>query len=147
NLEQAQSALNDFYQQWQHESLVVNQWFSVQAGSSRLGTVAYVNALLEHSAFDWRNPNKIRAVIGAFTNQSLVHFNQEDGAGYKTLVSAILRLNRTNPQIAARLLTPLTRWKRLLPRQSELIKQQLESILDSGELSKDVYEVVSKSLI
>lgn len=147
NLEQAQSALNDFYQQWQHESLVVNQWFSVQAGSSRLGTVAYVNALLEHSAFDWRNPNKIRAVIGAFTNQSLVHFHQEDGAGYKTLVSAILRLNRTNPQIAARLLTPLTRWKRLLPRQSELIKQQLESILDSGELSKDVYEVVSKSLI
>ncbi len=144
---QAQAALNDFYQQWQHDSLVINQWFTVQAGSAVLGTVAYVQTLIEHSAFDWRNPNKIRAVIGAFTNQSLVNFHQADGAGYKLLVDAILRLNKANPQIAARLLTPLTRWKRLLPQQSNLMKQQLESILKSGELSKDVYEVVSKSLI
>lgn len=146
-LGQAQTVLNDFFEQWQHDSLVVNQWFTVQAGSAVLGTVEYVQTLIEHPAFDWRNPNKIRAVIGAFTNQSLVNFHQADGAGYKLLTDAILKLNKANPQIAARLLTPLTRWKRLLPQQSDLMKQQLESILNSGELSKDVYEVVSKSLI
>lgn len=146
-LGQVQTVLNDFYEQWQHDSLVVNQWFTVQASSAVLGTVEYVQTLIEHPAFDWRNPNKIRAVIGAFTNQSLVNFHQADGAGYKLLTDAILKLNKANPQIAARLLTPLTRWKRLLPQQSDLMKQQLESILNSGELSKDVYEVVSKSLI
>lgn len=143
----AQWALDDFYQQWQHDSLVVNQWFGVQAGSSVLGSVDYVKGLIEHPAFDWRNPNKIRAVLGAFTQQSLVNFHQADGAGYQLLRDAVVKLDQSNPQIAARLLGPLTRWQRLLPKQSGLMKQQLESILDSGELSKDVYEVVSKSLI
>src|SRR5690554_7783205 len=70
NKDQAQIILDKFYQQWQHDSLVVNQWFSVQAGSTALGTVSHINELLAHSAFDWRNPNKIRAVLGAFANQS-----------------------------------------------------------------------------
>lgn len=144
---QTETALNSFYQQWQHESLVVNQWFTVQAGSAKLGTVAYIKTLLEHPAFDWRNPNKIRAVIGAFTNQSLVNFHQADGSGYKLLADTIIKLDAANPQIASRLLTPLTRWKRLVSKQGDLMKEQLEFILDSGELSKDVYEVVSKSLI
>ncbi|MFY9179204.1 MAG: aminopeptidase N [Venatoribacter sp.] len=140
----AQELLASFYQQWQHEPLVVNQWLSVQASSAQLGTVEHVKALLEHPAFDWRNPNKIRSVVGAFAAQSLVNFHSQ--AGYELLADAIIRLNKANPQIASRMLNPLTRHKRLVPELSALMHAQLERIMAKGDLSKDVYEVVSKSL-
>lgn len=143
--EQARQLLADFYQQWSHEPLVVNQWFSVQAGSTTLGTVAGVQALLAHPAFDWRNPNKIRAVLGLFAGQSLLNFHTAEG--YALLADAIIKLNQANPQIAARMLAPLTRHQRLVPELGSLMKIQLERIMAQSELSKDVYEVVSKSLI
>ncbi|MEC8907493.1 MAG: DUF3458 domain-containing protein, partial [Pseudomonadota bacterium] len=144
---EAQEALNAFYEQWKHDSLVVNQWLAVQCGSSRLGSPEHIEKMLEHEAFDWRNPNKVRSVIGAFANQALCHFHSENGRGYRLLADAVIRLNASNPQIASRLLTPLTRWKRLVPSQSHLMKAELQRIMDSGSLSKDVYEVVSKSLV
>jgi len=144
--EVAEAALADFYAQWKDDALVVNQWLTVQAGSSVKGTVDHINALIGHEAFDWRNPNKVRSVIGAFANQALSQFHREDGSGYKLLADAVIRLNVSNPQIASRLLTPLTRWKRLVPSQSHLMKAELQRIMDNGSLSKDVYEVVSKSL-
>ena len=144
---EAQEALNAFYEQWKHDSLVVNQWLTVQCGSSRLGSPEHIEKMLEHEAFDWRNPNKVRSVIGAFANQALCHFHSENGRGYRLLADAVIRLNASNPQIASRLLTPLTRWKRLVPSQSQLMKAELQRIMDSGSLSKDVYEVVSKSLV
>ena len=144
---QAQTLLDRFYAQWSGDALVVNQWLSVQAGSAEMGTADYIRSLLQHPAFDWRNPNKVRSVIGAFANQALVHFHATDGSGYELLADAVLRLNEANPQIASRLLGPLTKWKRLVPAQSQLMKAQLERIMAQGNLSKDVYEVVSKSLI
>ena len=144
---EAQEALNAFYEQWKHDSLVVNQWLTVQCGSSRLGSADHIEKMLEHEAFDWRNPNKVRSVIGAFANQALCHFHSDNGRGYRLLADAVIRLNTSNPQIASRLLTPLTRWKRLVPSQSHLMKAELQRIMDSGSLSKDVYEVVSKSLV
>ena len=143
----AQKTLAAFYEQWKDDALVVNQWLTVQAGSSAFGTVENIKALLDHEAFDWRNPNKVRSVIGAFANQALVHFHRQDGKGYQLLADAVIRLNATNPQIASRLLTPLTRWKRLVPSQSQLMQTELQRIMDHGSLSKDVYEVVSKSLV
>ena len=147
NQAEAEQALAEFYTQWQQDSLVVNQWLTVQCGSSKLGTPAHIRQLLEHEAFDWRNPNKVRSVIGAFANQALCHFHGADGEGYKLLADAVIRLNESNPQIASRLLTPLTRWKRLVPNQSQMMKSELQRIMDHGSLSKDVYEVVSKSLM
>lgn len=144
---QAEQLLGDFYQQWSQDALVVNQWLSVQAGSAELGRVEFIQQLLAHPAFDWRNPNKVRSVLGAFANQALCHFHREDGAGYRLLADAVLRLNDSNPQIAARLLTPLTKWRRLVPELSELMKAELQRIMQHDALSKDVYEVVSKSLI
>ncbi|ASP40499.1 aminopeptidase N [Bacterioplanes sanyensis] len=144
--EQADAALASFYQQWQHDTLVVNQWLSVQAGSSRRATVASIEQLLQHEAFDWRNPNKVRSVLGVFANQALVSFHQSDASGYALLADAIIKLNGINPQMASRLLTPLTRWKRLIPELSALMRAQLERIQSQEDLSKDVYEVVSKSL-
>jgi len=143
----AQTLLDRFYAQWSGDALVVNQWLSVQAGSAEMGTADYIRSLLQHPAFDWRNPNKVRSVIGAFANQALVHFHATDGSGYELLADAVLRLNEANPQIAPRLLGPLTMRKRLVPEQSQLMKAQLERIMAHGSLSKDVYEVVSKSLI
>jgi len=139
--------LQRFYDQWQGDVLVVNQWLSVQAGSAQLGSVDFVSRLLQHEAFDWRNPNKVRSVIGAFASQALCHFHAEDGRGYQLLADAVIKLNASNPQIAARLLAPLTKWKRLVPAAGQKMKAQLERIMSQDGLSKDVYEVVSKSLV
>jgi len=143
----AQHYLDRFYQQWHSDVLVVNQWLSVQAGSAELASVEFIESLLQHEAFDWRNPNKVRAVIGAFAGQALCHFHAIDGRGYRLLADAVIRLNGSNPQIAARLLGPLTKWKRLVPQYGGLMKAELQRIMAQPDLSKDVYEVVSKSLV
>ena len=93
------------------EALVVDLWFSLQAGS-RLCDVGRLEQLEAHPAFDARNPNKLRAVYGAFAQRNHRNFHALDGSGYEFLASRVLALNATNPQIAARLLTPLTRWQR-----------------------------------
>ena len=143
--ELAEELLADFYTTWQQDALVVNQWFSVQASSYGFGTLEHIQTLLTHPAFDWRNPNKIRAVLGAFANQSFVNFHRTDGLGYALLADAVIRLNKANPQIASRLLTPLTQWRRYTPELRGLMYDQLTRIM-AEDLSKDVYEVVSKSL-
>ena len=139
-------ALQQFYQNWQHEPLVINQWFQVQATCSLPGTLNRVKELLNHPAFEIRNPNKVRAVIGAFCGQNTVNFHQLDGAGYRFLADQVIALNAINPQIAARLLGPLSKWRKFLPEQQQLMKAELERIAACAELSRDVYEVVSKSL-
>ncbi len=145
--EQAKLALQQFYQQWQAEPLVVNQWLAVQAGSAEYGSIENVKALLMHEAFDIKNPNKVRSVIGTFAGQSLINFHAENGAGYQLLADNIILLNRLNPQIASRLVAPLSKWSRYVPRQGEKMKEQLQRIMAQEDLSKDVFEVVSKSLI
>ncbi|ALO46538.1 aminopeptidase N [Pseudohongiella spirulinae] len=142
----AEKALADFYAKWRHESLVVNQWFTVQATASRQGTLQQVKALMEHEAFDIRNPNKVRSLIGAFSNGNPVNFHDLSGEGYQFLAEQILQLDGLNPQIAARLLTPLTRWRRYGAQRQKLMKAELERIAAQADLSRDVYEVVSKSL-
>jgi aminopeptidase N len=140
------NVLEDFYQRWQQESLVVNQWLSVQAGCQLPDGLGRVEALLQHPAYDGRNPNKIRSVVSVFCNGNAINFHQPDGAGYKFLADQVLGLNQQNPQIAARLLTPLTKWKKYSEAAQALMKAQLERVLAEPKLSKDVYEVVSKSL-
>jgi aminopeptidase N len=144
--EQAEIALNAFYHQWQEEPLVMNQWLAVQAGSAEYGSIENIHKLLAHEAFDIKNPNKVRAVIGTFAGQSLVNFHQEDGAGYQLLADNIILLNGLNPQIASRLVAPLSKWRRYMPSQGQKMKQQLQRIMAQKDLSKDVYELVSKSL-
>ena len=144
--EQAEIALNAFYHQWQEEPLVVNQWLAVQAGSAEYGSIENIHKLLAHEAFDIKNPNKVRAVIGTFAGQSLVNFHQEDGAGYQLLADNIILLNGLNPQIASRLVAPLSKWRRYVPSQGQKMEQQLQRIMAQKDLSKDVYELVSKSL-
>jgi len=145
--EKAKLALSDFYDQWQHDVLVINMWLSLQASSDYIGGVSGVNDLLSHAAFDIKNPNKVRSVIGAFAGQNLRHFHAEDGLGYQWLADRVIELDALNPQIASRLLGPLTKWKRIGQPNGTKMKQALEKIASRGNLSKDVYEVVSKSLV
>ncbi|MFT7410718.1 MAG: aminopeptidase N [Oleispira sp.] len=144
---QAEDALASFYKKWQAEPLVVNQWLSVQASSAEYGTVENIIKLLAHESFDIKNPNKVRSVIGAFAGQSLINFHALDGSGYQLLADKIIVLNRLNPQIASRLVAPLSKWRRYVGSQAQQMKQQLQRIMSQEDLSKDVYEVVSKSLI
>ncbi len=145
--ESANDLLQRFYLQWQHEPLVMNQWLSVQASDPTEGALERVQSLSEHPVFDARNPNKLRALIGAFCAQNTVHFHRQDGAGYEWLADWILRLDKQNPQVASRLLTPLTRWRRYDSVRGALMQKQLQRMMDTDALSTDVYEVVSKSLV
>jgi len=140
------AALEDFYSRWQSDTLVVNQWFSVQASADRPDTFDTVKGLLQHPAFDLANPNRVRALIGVFCGQNAVHFHRTDGAGYRFLADQVLALDKRNPQIASRLLGPLTRWKRYDSARRALMQAQLERIRAADILSPDSYEVVTKTL-
>ncbi|HSB97562.1 MAG TPA: aminopeptidase N C-terminal domain-containing protein, partial [Spongiibacteraceae bacterium] len=139
-------ALAQFYKRWQHEALVVNQWFQVQAACVLPGALAAVQQLMLHPAFDIKNPNKIRALIGAFANSNAVNFHRPDGTGYRFLADQVLLLNRTNPQIAARLLPPLSKWQKYPKVAQTFMLAELRRIAAAPDLSPDVYEVVAKSL-
>ncbi len=103
-----------------------------------------VRFLMEHPAFSLKNPNKVRALIGAFA-QNRVNFHRLDGQGYKLLADVVIELNRLNPEIAARIITPLTRWQRFDEARQVLMKAELERI--RGEkLSPNVYEMVERAL-
>jgi aminopeptidase N len=144
--EQKALALASFAEHFKDNPLVMDQWFSVQAGSTLPGGLERVKALMQHPAFNIKNPNKVRALVGAFAGQNLINFHAADGSGYRFLADLVIELNGFNPQIASRQLAPLTRWRKYDDARQALMKGELERIRASGQLSSDVYEVVSKSL-
>ncbi|PIE43600.1 MAG: aminopeptidase N [Gammaproteobacteria bacterium] len=139
------AALTAFYDAWKDDAQVVEMWFALQSGHAKTGTLKRVQDLMAHPAFEIRNPNKVRAVIGVFANQSLVNFHALSGAGYQFLADRVIELDKQNPQIAARLAIPLTRWKKYSVERQILLNKQLDRILKQPHLSKDVFEIVSKS--
>ncbi|MCK9238695.1 MAG: DUF3458 domain-containing protein, partial [Thiopseudomonas sp.] len=143
---QAQAALVQFAEEFAHDPLVMDQWFSVQAASSVLGELAHVRQLMQHPSFSIKNPNKVRAVIGAFTQHNLPQFHAEDGSGYVFLAEQVAALDALNPQMSARIITPLTRWQRYAPTQQALMRAQLEQLQALPKLSKDLYEVLERTL-
>jgi len=140
-------ALAAFEQQWRSETNVMDKWFAVQAASSLPGALGRVKALMAHEAFDLRNPNKVRAVIGTFAMRNPVAFHAEDGSGYAFIADQVLALDAINPQIASRMVRALMNWKRLEPGRSALNRAALQCIADHDGLSGDVFEIVSKSLV
>ena len=140
------AALTQFYQKWKADPQVVEQWLAIQCGSAKAGTLAHIEQLMQHEAFDIKNPNKVRSVVGVFCNQSLINFHDASGSGYRFLSKQVIELNKLNPQIAARLVTPLTRWRKYDENRQKLMLAELQRILKQEDLSKDVYEVVSKSI-
>tara|TARA_R110002126_G_scaffold13118_2_gene56319 strand:- start:12704 stop:15334 length:2631 start_codon:yes stop_codon:yes gene_type:complete len=151
NLVDTQSAhrdlcLADFHQRFKEHELVVNKWFGLQAGAVRPSIIEDVQELSAHPDFNWKNPNRVRSLFAAFAMRNPAAFHKADGSGYDFLTDAIIKLNDINPQIAARLLTPMREWKRFDAIRQDKIKACLERILATKDLSKDVFEIASKSL-
>jgi len=140
-----QPALDAFYAKWQKEPLVVDKWLAVQAGSRLPGTLARVNELLSHPAFDIKVPNKVYALIRAFAANH-VRFHAADGAGYAFLADQVIALNALNPQVAARMTRGFDRWRKFDETRKDRARAALERIRDTHGLTKDVGEIVIKAL-
>ena len=139
-------ALASFYRRYQDDPLVIDKWFMVQATSSRGDTLAQVQALLGHPAFTMKNPNRVRALIGAFAHGNPARFHDVSGAGYRFLADRMLELDPLNPQGAARLVGALSRWRRYDVQRQALMRGELGRIEAQPGLSRDVGEIVAKSL-
>jgi aminopeptidase N len=125
---------------------VVEKWFSLQAMTELPGALDTVKNLMEHEAFSIRNPNKVRALIGGFAMGNPLAFHSADGSGYRFLTDRVIELDALNPSLAARLLPPLGRWRRLDPTRQKTMKAELHRILGTDGLSTDTYELATKSL-
>ena len=143
-----QNALATFYDKWQHQPLVVNQWLEVQARCPLSGTLATVKELLGHPAFDIKSPNQVTSLIGGFCYQNTINFHHEDGSGYRFLIDQVIRLNEINPQMASRTLarSSLINWKRYDGKRQTSIKSQLQRLQALPALSGEVLDVVGKCL-
>jgi aminopeptidase N len=142
----ASGLLADFEQRWKEQPLVMDKWFSIQATSRQANLVPRIRELMQHPGFTLGNPNRVRALIGAFVSGNPVRFHTADGSGYRLLADVVLELDGTNPQIASRLLRTMSRWRRYDGSRSRLMRAQLQRISETDGLSKDVLEIVSKSL-
>jgi aminopeptidase N len=141
-----EEALAAFYHQFEDDPLVVDKWFSLQATSPQPDTLARVCDLVDHPAFTMLNPNRVRALIGAFAHGNQFLFHDLSGAGYSFVADRVIELDKINPQVAARMIAPLSRWRRFDTARQTLMRQQLERIHAQESLSSDVGEIVQKSL-
>ena len=146
DIAERQPALDAFYEKWKHDRQVVEKWFALQAASPLPDTLKQVQALMRHPAFSLKNPNLVRSLIGRFCAANPINFHQADGSGYRFLAEQVLVLDELNPQIAARLLQNMSRWRRFDESRQNLMREQLERIAGHKGLSKDVYEIAERSL-
>ncbi|MGR9107613.1 MAG: aminopeptidase N [Gammaproteobacteria bacterium] len=135
-----------FYRQWEKEALVIDKWFTLQAMSPVAGVLPRILELKDHTAFDIRNPNRVRALAGAFSQSNPVCFHARDGGGYAFLATIVSDLNAINPQLASRMVGAFTQWRRFDPHRQHLMKDSLQGIIATEDLSRDVYEIVRKTL-
>ena len=139
-------AFEHFYKRWKDDHLVIDKWFTLQATSALQGTLATVKRLTKHPLFSMHNPNKVRSLVGAFATGNAVHFNRPDGTGYAFVADRVLELDGFNPQIAARMCGAFRSWRTLEPVRRKLAKAALMGIARQDGLSRDVFEIVSKTL-
>ena len=141
-----EEALARFYEDWRGEALVVDKWFTVQAMTQRPDALEQVEALAGHEAFSLRNPNRVRSLIGAFAMGNPTGFHRKDGGGYRFVAERVIELDQRNPQIASRLAGAFSRWRRYDEERQGLMRAELERVLAHEGLSRDLYEIASKSL-
>ncbi|GAA5093722.1 aminopeptidase N [Bartonella acomydis] len=144
--EQARNSLNDFENRYQHDPLVMDKWFSIQAMVAGASTLEHVQKLMQHPLFSQDNPNRVRALIGAFAAHNLTGFHRVDGASYHFLCQIILEIDKKNPQLASRLLTMMRSWRQLEPIRQQKFETALKTIAEAPQLSSDVAEIISRLL-
>jgi len=140
------AALDDFYRRFESDQLVIDKWFALQAAIPEPETLERVKGLTQHPAFSYSNPNRLRSLIGAFAQANQTQFNRADGAGYEFLIDTVLMLDAKNPQIAARLLTAFKSWRALEPVRRGKAEAALRRAADVPNLSRDVADIVERSL-
>ena len=141
-----EQALSAFYERWKTEPLVVDKWFAIQARAPGPETIGRVLGLTSHPAFDSKTPNRLRALVAGFSQANPSAFHDPSGGGYRFLADQILMVDRFNPNIAARLVEPLGGFRRYKPALAALMKAELERIVATEGLSKNVYELASRAL-
>ena len=143
---QREAAFADFYQRYQKDPLVIDKWFTLQAMTPDANTVERMRALTAHPAFSTSNPNRVRALIGAFALANQKEFNRADGAGYEFVMAQILALDASNPQVAARLSTAFRSWRTLEPVRRACAQATLQKAAAQTALSRDVRDIVQRAL-
>ncbi len=138
-------AITQFYENWQHDPLVIDKWFAVQA-SSPLATAEGMLGLMAHPAFTLRNPNRARSVIFQFCIANVLGLHAEDGSGYRFWADQVLALDALNPEIAARLARAFDHWARFVPTVREHMQRELQRVASHPHLSRNTLEIVSKAL-
>ena len=138
--------LADFEQKWQHDGLVMDKWFALQATRPDENVLEVVNRLMDHPSFNFNNPNRLRALVGSFVNRNLKAFHKIGGSGYRFLTDILIKLNDSNPQVAARLIEPLIHFARYDAQRQTLMKRALERLSTVENLSKDLFEKIEKAL-
>ncbi|MBX4336091.1 aminopeptidase N [Bartonella raoultii] len=143
---QTQNALNDFEKQYQHDPLIMDKWFSIQAMVAGASTLNHVQNLMQHPLFSKDNPNRVRSLIGVFASNNLTGFHRIDGAAYDFLCQVILEIDKKNPQLASRLLTMMRSWRQFEPIRKQKLETALKTIAVVPQLSSDVAEIISRLL-
>ena len=138
--------IDSFYNKWQNEELVLDKWFASQVMNDDEAILDHVKSLMKHEKFSIENPNKVRAVVGAFVAGNIPQFHNATGEGYEFLADVVIQLNKINPQIAAGLAKQFNQWRKFDKKRQALIQEQLMRIKTVENLSNDVFEVVDKSL-
>jgi aminopeptidase N len=134
-----------FYEQWQDTALVVDKWFSAQASSYAEDSLAHIKTLFDHAAYSLQNPNRARSLLGSLIANSSA-FHELSGAGYEFVTGKIIELDAINPQVAARMANAFLHWRKLVPSQAKLMKQQIEVMVSTPNLSNDLNELMTTSL-
>jgi aminopeptidase N len=141
-----QSVIEDFFERWKQDHLVIDTWFAAQAQSPRDETLDEVKALCHHPLFKITTPNKVRALIGTFAMANPLQFNRADGAGYDFLADKVLEIDALNPQVAARMLGAFRSYRSLEPKRKARAKAALKQVASAARLSRDCQEIVSRML-
>jgi aminopeptidase N len=135
-----------FESEYAENAVVMDKWFALHATTKSKDILAKLTLLASHRQFNLRNPNKVRSLVGSFAFYNTDGFHALDGSGYQFLTDYLIELDAINPQIASRLVTPLIQYKKFAINHQEMMVMQLERLLGRANLSKDLYEKVSKSL-
>lgn len=143
NLKQA--GLNIFYKKWKNDSLTMNKWFGIQAGAKYGDVLGNIKRIIENDAYDKENPNKIRSIYNIFASNQ-IYFHKLDGSGYSFIADKIMEVDKINPNLSSSLAKGFKDYKKVNPKRQKLIKNQLENILKLDNISKGLYEIVSKIL-
>ena len=141
-----EEALAAFHAKWRQDALVLDKWFAIQAMSKRRGTLDAVRALARHPDYDLRNPNRVRALVASFASGNPVRFHDASGGGYRFLADTIIALDPQNPQVAARMVSPLGQWRRVDPGRQALMQAELRRILETQNLSQNTFEMATRSV-